>query len=202
MRCVVGVQKIASGEVIVPGQPAGTPALRSRVGYVTRPRRCTPTFPSAPTSATTPRSTELPRPTPTGRSLMSSFMSTPWTAIRARQAQPSQSFIGDGAAPERPRPRPGRRGLPAPTAPRRTGSGQRGLGPPRRPPRHRRLRHHPRLRDQTQSRTRQSGPQHQFEQDPLKDGTAVLSSGPASRRRQRVRGREPCRPRLRLPGGS
>jgi hypothetical protein len=27
MRCVVGVQKIASGEVIVPGQPAGTPAL-------------------------------------------------------------------------------------------------------------------------------------------------------------------------------
>jgi ABC-2 type transport system ATP-binding protein len=36
MRCVVGVQRIASGEVIVLGQPAGTPALRSRVGYVTQ----------------------------------------------------------------------------------------------------------------------------------------------------------------------
>lgn len=36
MRCVVGVQKIASGQVTVLGQPAGTPALRSRVGYVTQ----------------------------------------------------------------------------------------------------------------------------------------------------------------------
>jgi ABC-2 type transport system ATP-binding protein len=36
MRCVVGVQRIASGEVVVLGQPAGTPALRGRVGYVTQ----------------------------------------------------------------------------------------------------------------------------------------------------------------------
>ena len=36
MRCVVGVQKIASGQVMVLGRPAGTPALRSLVGYVTQ----------------------------------------------------------------------------------------------------------------------------------------------------------------------
>ena len=36
MRCVVGVQKITSGEVHVLGEPAGTPALRARVGYVTQ----------------------------------------------------------------------------------------------------------------------------------------------------------------------
>ncbi|QYN39131.1 ABC transporter ATP-binding protein [Pseudonocardia sp. DSM 110487] len=36
MRCVVGVQRIVSGQVTVLGQPAGTPALRSRVGYVTQ----------------------------------------------------------------------------------------------------------------------------------------------------------------------
>lgn len=36
MRCVVGVQKITSGEVLVLGDPAGTPTLRSCVGYVTQ----------------------------------------------------------------------------------------------------------------------------------------------------------------------
>jgi ABC-2 type transport system ATP-binding protein len=36
MRCVVGVQKITSGEVHVLGEPAGTPELRARVGYVTQ----------------------------------------------------------------------------------------------------------------------------------------------------------------------
>ncbi len=36
MRAVVGVQKIAAGEVRVLGQPAGSSALRSRVGYVTQ----------------------------------------------------------------------------------------------------------------------------------------------------------------------
>ncbi|RBY83396.1 ABC transporter ATP-binding protein [Blastococcus sp. TF02A-30] len=36
MRAVVGVQKVRSGEVTVLGRPAGTPALRSRVGYVTQ----------------------------------------------------------------------------------------------------------------------------------------------------------------------
>ena len=36
MRCVVGVQRIASGQATVLGLPAGTPALRSRVGYVTQ----------------------------------------------------------------------------------------------------------------------------------------------------------------------
>jgi len=36
MRCVVGVQRIASGEVMVLGRAAGTPALRSHVGYVTQ----------------------------------------------------------------------------------------------------------------------------------------------------------------------
>jgi ABC-2 type transport system ATP-binding protein len=36
MRALVGVQKIRSGEVTVLGAPAGSAALRSRVGYVTQ----------------------------------------------------------------------------------------------------------------------------------------------------------------------
>ena len=36
MRSVVGVQKVRSGEVTVLGEPAGSPALRSRIGYVTQ----------------------------------------------------------------------------------------------------------------------------------------------------------------------
>ena len=36
LRCVVGVQKIRSGEVRVLGRPAGTAALRQEVGYVTQ----------------------------------------------------------------------------------------------------------------------------------------------------------------------
>jgi ABC-2 type transport system ATP-binding protein len=36
MRCVVGVQKIAAGGVTVFGDPAGSPGLRRRVGYVTQ----------------------------------------------------------------------------------------------------------------------------------------------------------------------
>jgi ABC-2 type transport system ATP-binding protein len=36
MRCVVGVQQISSGEVRVLGIPAGSAALRHRVGYVTQ----------------------------------------------------------------------------------------------------------------------------------------------------------------------
>jgi len=36
LRCFVGVQRIAGGSVSVLGEPAGAPALRSRVGYVTQ----------------------------------------------------------------------------------------------------------------------------------------------------------------------
>ncbi|GAA4179828.1 ABC transporter ATP-binding protein [Gryllotalpicola koreensis] len=36
MRCVVGVQRVADGTVTVLGQPAGSPRLRRRVGYVTQ----------------------------------------------------------------------------------------------------------------------------------------------------------------------
>jgi ABC-2 type transport system ATP-binding protein len=36
LRSIVGVQIIASGTVTVLGEPAGSPALRSRVGYVTQ----------------------------------------------------------------------------------------------------------------------------------------------------------------------
>src|SRR5215218_1759551 len=36
MRALVGVQQVASGEVTVLGEPAGSPALRARVGYVTQ----------------------------------------------------------------------------------------------------------------------------------------------------------------------
>ncbi|HTW20494.1 MAG TPA: ABC transporter ATP-binding protein [Mycobacteriales bacterium] len=36
MRCLVGVQLIAGGSVQVLGQPAGSPPLRSAVGYVTQ----------------------------------------------------------------------------------------------------------------------------------------------------------------------
>jgi ABC-2 type transport system ATP-binding protein len=36
MRAVVGVQIVAAGDVTVLGLPAGTPELRSRVGYVTQ----------------------------------------------------------------------------------------------------------------------------------------------------------------------
>src|SRR5258706_1942080 len=36
MRAIVGVQRVRSGRVTVLGQPAGTPALRRQVGYVTQ----------------------------------------------------------------------------------------------------------------------------------------------------------------------
>lgn len=36
MRAIVGVQHVAGGEVLVLGHPAGAPALRTRVGYVTQ----------------------------------------------------------------------------------------------------------------------------------------------------------------------
>lgn len=36
MRCVVGVQKTVSGVVTVLGHPAGSPALRSKIGYLTQ----------------------------------------------------------------------------------------------------------------------------------------------------------------------
>ena len=36
MRALVGVQEVRSGEVTVLGHPAGSPVLRSRVGYVTQ----------------------------------------------------------------------------------------------------------------------------------------------------------------------
>jgi ABC-2 type transport system ATP-binding protein len=36
MRCIVGTQIVASGKVSVLGVPAGSPALRRRVGYVTQ----------------------------------------------------------------------------------------------------------------------------------------------------------------------
>jgi len=36
MRAIVGVQRVESGSIAVLGLPAGSPALRSRVGYVTQ----------------------------------------------------------------------------------------------------------------------------------------------------------------------
>ena len=36
IRCIVGVQRVQAGEVTVLGEPAGSPALRHRVGYVTQ----------------------------------------------------------------------------------------------------------------------------------------------------------------------
>src|SRR5690348_6017134 len=36
MRCLVGVQQVASGEVSVLGEPAGSAPLRSRIGYHTQ----------------------------------------------------------------------------------------------------------------------------------------------------------------------
>ncbi len=36
MRCIVGTQIVASGSVTVLGEPAGSPQLRHRVGYVTQ----------------------------------------------------------------------------------------------------------------------------------------------------------------------
>lgn len=36
MRAIVGVQKVAGGSIAVLGEPAGAPALRSRIGYVTQ----------------------------------------------------------------------------------------------------------------------------------------------------------------------
>ncbi|MEP6854308.1 MAG: ABC transporter ATP-binding protein [Pedococcus sp.] len=36
LRCIVGVQVVAGGTVTVLGEPAGSPGLRSRVGYVTQ----------------------------------------------------------------------------------------------------------------------------------------------------------------------
>jgi ABC-2 type transport system ATP-binding protein len=36
LRCIVGVQKIVSGTVTVLGQPAGSPPLRRRIGYLTQ----------------------------------------------------------------------------------------------------------------------------------------------------------------------
>jgi ABC-2 type transport system ATP-binding protein len=36
MRCLAGVQRVASGRVTIFGEPAGSPALRPRLGYVTQ----------------------------------------------------------------------------------------------------------------------------------------------------------------------
>lgn len=36
IRCIVGVQRVQAGEVTVLGEPAGSPALRHRLGYVTQ----------------------------------------------------------------------------------------------------------------------------------------------------------------------
>jgi len=36
LRSIVGVQRLAAGSVLVLGEPAGTPALRARVAYVTQ----------------------------------------------------------------------------------------------------------------------------------------------------------------------
>ena len=36
MRAIVGVQRIVSGDVMVLGEPAGSPSLRNRIGYVTQ----------------------------------------------------------------------------------------------------------------------------------------------------------------------
>lgn len=36
LRCLVGVQRIVAGEVLVLGRPAGSPALRHQVGYLTQ----------------------------------------------------------------------------------------------------------------------------------------------------------------------
>jgi ABC-2 type transport system ATP-binding protein len=36
IRAVVGVQVVESGEITVLGEPAGSPALRRRIGYVTQ----------------------------------------------------------------------------------------------------------------------------------------------------------------------
>jgi ABC-2 type transport system ATP-binding protein len=36
IRCIVGVQIVEAGSVTVLGEPAGTPSLRARVGYVTQ----------------------------------------------------------------------------------------------------------------------------------------------------------------------
>ena len=36
MRAIVGVQKVAAGSVEVLGHPAGSPALRMRLGYMTQ----------------------------------------------------------------------------------------------------------------------------------------------------------------------
>lgn len=36
MRCLVGAQQVRSGSVEVLGEPAGSPALRTRIGYVTQ----------------------------------------------------------------------------------------------------------------------------------------------------------------------
>ena len=36
IRCIVGVQVVQAGTVTVLGEPAGSPALRARVGYVTQ----------------------------------------------------------------------------------------------------------------------------------------------------------------------
>jgi len=36
MRCLAGVQRVASGEVTIFGESAGSPALRHRLGYVTQ----------------------------------------------------------------------------------------------------------------------------------------------------------------------
>ncbi len=36
MRCIVGVQNVDGGTVVVLGEPAGSPGLRRRVGYVTQ----------------------------------------------------------------------------------------------------------------------------------------------------------------------
>jgi len=43
MRVIVGVQIVEAGSITVLGEPAGTPSLRSKVGYMTqKPGRLRP----------------------------------------------------------------------------------------------------------------------------------------------------------------
>ena len=43
IRAIVGVQIVESGEIAVLGEPAGSEALRRRIGYVTQAHRSTRT---------------------------------------------------------------------------------------------------------------------------------------------------------------
>ena len=101
MRSIVGVQQVAGGTVTVLGHPAGIPALRRRVGYVTQaPERLRRPDRRPRTCATSRRSSACRGARWTTRSPACSTRSTsPTTPTPGSDASPAASARGSRSPP-------------------------------------------------------------------------------------------------------